>query len=352
MNLPLGYRYSAMYAGIRKAAKRRPRPDRLRAARLRRRRVHAEPRAGRARAARAAATCRFQGAGRRHPGERRQRQLRHAHRRRRRRSPPARPPPKCCACPWRRCSPPPPASSAWNSIRARSSTPCRRWSQGSRPRRFDDAARRHHDHRPGPQNRLRRSEAAARHGPHRRHDQGLRHDPAAHGHHARLRHDRRRRSRRPPCAPCSSAASNAATTALSVDGDTSTNDTLVLLANGASGVRPDPEGIREARGGASPACWSRSRRQIARDGEGAKKLVTIHVSGAPSDGGRRPDRPRHRQFAPGQNRHRRLRSQLGPHPLRRRQRRRRLRSRAKSISTCRACASAAAASPRRSPKRT
>jgi len=27
---------------------------------------------------------------------------------------------------------------------------------------------------------------------------------------------------------------------ISVDGDTSTNDTLVLLANGASGVRPDP----------------------------------------------------------------------------------------------------------------
>ena len=28
---------------------------------------------------------------------------------------------------------------------------------------------------------------------------------------------------------------------ISVDGDTSTNDTLVLLANGASGVRPDPK---------------------------------------------------------------------------------------------------------------
>ena len=28
---------------------------------------------------------------------------------------------------------------------------------------------------------------------------------------------------------------------LSVDGDTSTNDTLLLLANGASGVRPDPK---------------------------------------------------------------------------------------------------------------
>ena len=32
---------------------------------------------------------------------------------------------------------------------------------------------------------------------------------------------------------------------ISVDGDTSTNDTLLLLANGASGVRPDPKEMAE-----------------------------------------------------------------------------------------------------------
>jgi len=69
---------------------------------------------------------------------------------------------------------------------------------------------------------------------------------------------------------------------VSVDGDTSTNDTLVLLANGASGVRPDPQefaAVEEAVGGVMETL----ARMIARDGEGAKKLITIHVAGAPSD---------------------------------------------------------------------
>ena len=69
---------------------------------------------------------------------------------------------------------------------------------------------------------------------------------------------------------------------LSVDGDTSTNDTLVLLANGASGVRPDPKEFDAVEEGVS-AVMETLARMIARDGEGAKKLITIHVSGAPSD---------------------------------------------------------------------
>ena len=36
---------------------------------------------------------------------------------------------------------------------------------------------------------------------------------------------------------------------ISVDGDTSTNDTLLLLANGASGVRPDPKEFAHGGGG-------------------------------------------------------------------------------------------------------
>jgi glutamate N-acetyltransferase / amino-acid N-acetyltransferase len=69
---------------------------------------------------------------------------------------------------------------------------------------------------------------------------------------------------------------------LSVDGDTSTNDTLVLLANGASGVRPDPQESVAVENGVTIVLEILAR-LIARDGEGAKKLITIHVSGAPSD---------------------------------------------------------------------
>ena len=66
---------------------------------------------------------------------------------------------------------------------------------------------------------------------------------------------------------------------ISVDGDTSTNDTMVLMANGASGVRPNPE-EREALQAAVTAVMEDLAVAIVRDGEGAKKLVTIDVTGA------------------------------------------------------------------------
>jgi glutamate N-acetyltransferase / amino-acid N-acetyltransferase len=69
---------------------------------------------------------------------------------------------------------------------------------------------------------------------------------------------------------------------LSVDGDTSTNDTLLLLANGASGVRPDPKEMPAVEEAIAQVMEGLAR-AIARDGEGAKKLITIHISGAPSD---------------------------------------------------------------------
>ena len=69
---------------------------------------------------------------------------------------------------------------------------------------------------------------------------------------------------------------------LSVDGDTSTNDTLALLANGASGVRPDPKEFAKVEEAIAGVMESLAR-AIARDGEGAKKLITIHVTGAPTD---------------------------------------------------------------------
>ncbi len=69
---------------------------------------------------------------------------------------------------------------------------------------------------------------------------------------------------------------------LTVDGDTSTNDTILLLANGASGVRPDP---KEQLVFGEVLAWVLEdlAEKIARDGEGARKLISIYVSGARDD---------------------------------------------------------------------
>ncbi len=69
---------------------------------------------------------------------------------------------------------------------------------------------------------------------------------------------------------------------ISVDGDTSTNDTLALLANGASGVRPDLKEMAAMEEAITSVMESLAR-AIARDGEGARKFVTITVTGAPTN---------------------------------------------------------------------
>jgi glutamate N-acetyltransferase/amino-acid N-acetyltransferase len=66
---------------------------------------------------------------------------------------------------------------------------------------------------------------------------------------------------------------------ISVDGDTSTNDTLVLMANGAAKIEPgkkDRDAVQEAICEVAESL----AQQITRDGEGARKLITIHVTGA------------------------------------------------------------------------
>jgi len=72
---------------------------------------------------------------------------------------------------------------------------------------------------------------------------------------------------------------------LSVDGDTSTNDTVVLLASGAAGAAPVVPGTPGAAllGGAIQAVARSLARQQAADGEGATTLVTCQVSGARDD---------------------------------------------------------------------
>ena len=77
-------------------------------------------------------------------------------------------------------------------------------------------------------------------------------------------------------------AVNGSFNSISVDSDTSTNDTVFLLANGASGVRP--KGIaREAFEKALAKVCEDLAVQIVRDGEGAKKLLRIYVDGAAND---------------------------------------------------------------------
>ena len=69
---------------------------------------------------------------------------------------------------------------------------------------------------------------------------------------------------------------------ISVDGDTSTNDTVLLLANGASGLAPDDRERDLVRESLRDVLEDLAR-QIVRDGEGARKLISIHVRGARSD---------------------------------------------------------------------
>ena len=71
---------------------------------------------------------------------------------------------------------------------------------------------------------------------------------------------------------------------LSVDGDTSTNDTIFLIANGASGIKLSG-GEKMVFEEALTHLLSDLALQIARDGEGASKLITIDVSGASTEAG-------------------------------------------------------------------
>ena len=70
--------------------------------------------------------------------------------------------------------------------------------------------------------------------------------------------------------------------AVTIDGDMSTNDALLILASGAAGDRAlagrDLLGFEKAVGGVAGAL----ARELARDGEGATKLVTVEVRGARS----------------------------------------------------------------------
>ena len=82
------------------------------------------------------------------------------------------------------------------------------------------------------------------------------------------------------------AAADRSFNAMTVDGDTSTNDTVLAFATGAAGNplvedADDPalDDLRRALDGVMVDL----AQQIARDGEGASKFITITVTGAEND---------------------------------------------------------------------
>jgi glutamate N-acetyltransferase/amino-acid N-acetyltransferase len=67
--------------------------------------------------------------------------------------------------------------------------------------------------------------------------------------------------------------------AITVDGDTSTNDACVLMATGASGVTIDENNFGQFTTAVTEVCMELAR-AIVRDGEGATKLVEVRVTSA------------------------------------------------------------------------
>ncbi|MBK6918515.1 MAG: bifunctional glutamate N-acetyltransferase/amino-acid acetyltransferase ArgJ [Deltaproteobacteria bacterium] len=69
--------------------------------------------------------------------------------------------------------------------------------------------------------------------------------------------------------------------AISVDGDTSTNDMVLVLANGASGVHVEDDAKVAAFSAGLHGVLRELAKQVARDGEGATRLLEVEVTGAP-----------------------------------------------------------------------
>jgi glutamate N-acetyltransferase/amino-acid N-acetyltransferase len=78
-------------------------------------------------------------------------------------------------------------------------------------------------------------------------------------------------------------AVSASFNSITVDGDTSTNDTVIVLANGLSGLNLQQKACAEAFQEVLDEVLALLALQIVRDGEGATKLVSIEVKGAFSE---------------------------------------------------------------------
>jgi glutamate N-acetyltransferase/amino-acid N-acetyltransferase len=78
------------------------------------------------------------------------------------------------------------------------------------------------------------------------------------------------------------AAVNTTFNAITVDGECSTNDTVMLLANGSSGAIVNEASYDAFLNGLTAVCRELAL-AIVRGGEGATKLVTVNVTGAASE---------------------------------------------------------------------
>ena len=72
---------------------------------------------------------------------------------------------------------------------------------------------------------------------------------------------------------------------ITVDGDTSTNDTVLVMANGMAGNSPLSEADHRGFVGGLKTVMGELARMMVKDGEGATKLINIEIKGAhsPSD---------------------------------------------------------------------
>ncbi|MBU0701621.1 bifunctional glutamate N-acetyltransferase/amino-acid acetyltransferase ArgJ [bacterium] len=75
-------------------------------------------------------------------------------------------------------------------------------------------------------------------------------------------------------------AVNGSFNSITIDGDTSTNDMVAILANGASGIVPNESDLNILQAGLNLVCLELAT-MIIRDAEGATKLVRILVKNAP-----------------------------------------------------------------------
>lgn len=81
------------------------------------------------------------------------------------------------------------------------------------------------------------------------------------------------------------ASTNKSFNRISVDGDTSTNDTVLLLASGASGITVDPSNAAlygQFADALDHVCTSLAK-QVVADGEGVTHVVELQIRGADTD---------------------------------------------------------------------
>lgn len=83
--------------------------------------------------------------------------------------------------------------------------------------------------------------------------------------------------------PALQAAVDASFNRITIDGDTSTNDTVLLMANGSSGVTLADSVHKEEFQRVLDSVMLQLARLLVKDGEGVTKLVEIKVTGAETD---------------------------------------------------------------------